>query len=82
VNKLKRKTFVLAVVLVAVILISLLAALNWSSLPAENPEFYVGVEMAYTNANTSDVREMVDKVKNYTNLFVIGSIELTLMKPR
>ena len=41
------------------------------------PEFYVGVEVAYTNANVSDVREMVDKVRNYTNLFVIGSIELT-----
>jgi hypothetical protein len=37
----------------------------------------VGVEMAYTNANVSDVRTMVDRVKDYTNVFVIGSIELT-----
>jgi hypothetical protein len=35
------------------------------------------VEVAYTNANVSDVREMVDKVKDYTNVFVIGSVELT-----
>lgn len=76
-SKLKRKTFVLAIVLIAAILISLFAALNWSNLPTEVPEFYVGVEMAYTNANVSDVRELVDKVRNYTNLFVIGSIELT-----
>jgi hypothetical protein len=75
-SKLKRKTIILAIVLVVVILVAVVA-LNWVSLPAEVPEFYVGVEVAYTNANTSDVREMVDKVKGYTNVFVIGSIELT-----
>jgi hypothetical protein len=76
-DKLNHKTFVLAIVLVAVILISLFAALLWSSLLPENPVFYVGVEMAYKNANVSDVQVLVNKVKNYTNLFVIGSIELT-----
>jgi hypothetical protein len=68
---------VVAVVLVAIILISVFAALNWSSPPAEVPEFYVGVEVAYTNANVSDMRAMVDRVKDFTNLLVIGSIELT-----
>jgi len=33
--------------------------------------------MAYQNANVSDVRMMVDRVKSYTNVFVIGSVELT-----
>jgi hypothetical protein len=68
---------VLAVVLVAVILVSFVAALNFSRPPVQVPEFYVGVEMAYTNANVSDVRAMVDRVKDFTNVFVIGSVELT-----
>jgi hypothetical protein len=74
---LNRKTIISAIVLIAVIAVSLFVTLNWWNPPAKETEFYVGVEVAYTNANVSDVREMVDKVKNYTNLFVIGSVELT-----
>lgn len=76
-GKLNRKILVLVVVLVAVILVSLVAALNWSRPPVEVPKFYVGVELAYTNANVSDIRAMVDRVRGYTNVFVIGSVELT-----
>jgi hypothetical protein len=68
---------VLAIILIAVVIVSLFVTAELASLQAESPEFYVGVEVAYTNANVSDVREMVDKVKNYTNMFVIGSVELT-----
>ena len=73
----KLKTLALAIVLITVLLIVVVAGLNWSPSSQEAPEFYVGVEVAYTNTNVSDVREMVDRVKDYTNLFVIGSIELT-----
>ena len=76
-REMKRTTLAVTLALVAIILISAFAALHWLNTPPENSEFYVGVEVAYTNTNTSDIREMVDKVKNYTNLFVIGSIELT-----
>jgi hypothetical protein len=72
-----RKILGITLALVIIILVSLFAALVWLNVPPENPEFYVGVEVAYKNTNVSDVREMVDKVRNYTNLFVIGSIELT-----
>jgi hypothetical protein len=72
-----RKELWLTLALVVIVLFSLFAALVWLDVPSENPEFYVGVEVAYKNANVSDVRDMVDKVRNYTNLFVIGSIELT-----
>jgi len=75
---LQLKTFVFAVVLIVIILVSILAvALFFSNSPPEKPEFYIGVEVAYTNANVNDIREMVDKVRNYTNLLVIGSIELS-----
>ncbi len=63
--------------LVVVVGVSIFAALEWANLPAGTPEFYVGVEVAYTDASVSDVRVMVDKVKDYTNVFVIGSVELT-----
>ena len=73
----KRKTLAITLTLVVIILVSIFAAIVWLDPPLKNPEFYVGVEVAYKNANVSDVREMVDKVRNYTNVFVIGSIELT-----
>jgi hypothetical protein len=38
--------------------------------------FYVGVEFAY-GSQFSQLKALVDKVKNYTNLFVIGSVTLT-----
>jgi hypothetical protein len=43
-------------------------------------EFYVGVEYAYSitaGHEASEVKTLVDKVNNYTNLFVIGSVTLT-----
>lgn len=39
------------------------------------PEFFVGVEAAY--GNVDDCKELVNKVKNYTNLFVVGSTAVT-----
>ena len=38
--------------------------------------FYVGVEFAYAN-QFSQLKALVDKVKNYTNLFVMGSVGLS-----
>ncbi len=72
-----RRTIVLGFVLAAIIAVAFFVTVYWSSTSCEDLEFYVGVEVAYPNANVSDVRLMVDKVRNYTNLFVIGSIELT-----
>jgi hypothetical protein len=49
---------------------------NWSfTNPATPRDFYVGVMCAYSN-ETSQVKALVDKVENYTNLFVLGSIDL------
>jgi hypothetical protein len=74
----KRRLVVVTVTLVAVVLISVFAASQWLSGKPETPEFYVGVEVAYANANASDVKAMVDKVKDYTNLIVIGSPEISI----
>jgi hypothetical protein len=48
------------------------------------PDFYVGVEFAYShNLNSSqvifsDLKALVDKVEGYTNLFIIGIPEVSL----
>jgi hypothetical protein len=38
--------------------------------------FFVGVEFAYSN-NVGDLKSLVDKVKDHSNLFVIGSVAMT-----
>jgi hypothetical protein len=66
---------VLTIALIAIILGSLFAINEWFSNHQSTPEFFVGVEFAYGNA--SDLKDLVDKVKNYTNLFIIGSLEIS-----
>jgi len=41
----------------------------------ESPDFFVGVDVAY--ADLDAIKELVDKVSSYTNLFVIGSTGIT-----
>lgn len=72
----KRKlSLLLALLLIVIVAVALLVAINLSY---ETPrrEFYVGVEIAYGD-QASDVIALVDRVKDFTNLFVIGSVELT-----
>lgn len=72
-----RKFIILAaILLIAVIILSLFLALNWHSGKTSNRQFYVGVEYAY-GGQSREVKALVDKVKDYTNLFVIGSVDLT-----
>jgi hypothetical protein len=72
---LKRKAVVLAIALIATILVSLFALNEWFSNHQSTLEFFVGVELAY--GDIGDVKNMVDKVKNYTNVFVVGSLEIS-----
>jgi hypothetical protein len=67
--------------LIAIILLSAFVSyqtLNVKTLApqkANDSPFYVGVEFGYGNA--SDCKLLVDKVKNYTNLLVISSTNIT-----
>jgi hypothetical protein len=74
----KRRFIAATIALVLIIVISVFAASQWLGASPEPAEFYVGVEVAYANATASDVETMVDKVKDYTNLVVIGSPEISL----
>jgi hypothetical protein len=50
-----------------------------SSIEEQNPktEFFVGVEYAIKKNSVEDVKALVDRVKNFTNLFVVDSLEIT-----
>jgi hypothetical protein len=75
---LKRPFIVLCAVLaIAVVLLSVFAVNAFFTHPtASDREFYVGVEYAYGD-NAAQLKTLVDKVKDYTNLFVVGSIEIS-----
>lgn len=71
------KTVVLGIVLIVVLSISAIATAYWwlNRIDATS-EFFVGVEFAYSG-NVNDLKALVDKVKNYTNVFVIGALEIS-----
>ena len=73
------------VVLAAVLLIALVSAsifVGLSMLSTKTPlkpltrPFYLGVEFAYGD-QFSQLKALVEKVENYTNLFVIGSLGIS-----
>src|SRR5690606_10654883 len=81
-GKLKHKRALLALALVILIFISALTA---SSIFTKNDQSILfGVEFAYAYDETvgmpsllNDLKIMVDEVKDYTNLFVIGTPEIS-----
>ncbi len=66
----------LAVVVVVLVCLSVFISAGWFTTPQPNREFYVGAEYAY-GSNPQEVKALVDKVKGYTNLLVLGSSDLT-----
>jgi len=77
------KTVAASIILIAVLSISIIVANRWLNSFDSTPEFFVGVEFAYNSdagevkVLVNDLKEMVDKVRDYTNVFVIGSIEIS-----
>ena len=73
----------LGIVLIAILSVSIVATTDWLGSDNLNSEIFVGVEFAYDESAgevedlVDDLKDLVDKVKNYTNLFVIGSLEIT-----
>ncbi len=66
----------IAIVLTALVTLSFFAALYGLSVPAKQTSAssasFVGIETGW-NSNISDCKALIDKVKNYTNLFIIAS---------
>jgi len=69
----------LGIALIAVLAVSIVATIDWVGNSYSTSEFFVGVEFAYSN-NVDDLKSLVDKVKDYTNLFVLGAVEMTFNK--
>jgi hypothetical protein len=72
----QRIPFALGIILIAVLSVSIVATIDWLGSVHSDPEFFVGVDFAYSN-NVDDLKNLVDKVKDYTNLFVLGSVNMT-----
>jgi hypothetical protein len=64
------------VLLIAVVLLSVFLVNGFFTHPTQDRQFYVGVEYAYAD-DTAQLKALVDKVKDYTNLFVIGSLAIS-----
>ncbi len=77
------KKAVLAVLLITLLVVVIVFAFDRIS-TSRSPDFHVGVEFAYShNLNDSqtilnDLKALVDKVENYTNLFIIGLPQVSL----
>src|SRR4030042_607118 len=75
----QRTLFILGIALIVVLSVSTAATIDWLGNVNSTSEFFVGVEFAYSN-NVDDLKNLVDKVKDYTNLFVLGSVAMTFNK--
>ncbi|MDR1993148.1 MAG: hypothetical protein LBQ98_06620 [Nitrososphaerota archaeon] len=64
------------ITLTIVLILTLILSFNTTNPQTQNKEFYLGIEYAYGN-KVSEVKTLVDKVKNYTNLFILGSVDDT-----
>ena len=78
----RKLAIVTTAVLIALTLFSFFLAINSFNNQTAGRQFYVGVEYAYGNNQTAQtqvtqIQALVDKVKDYTNLFVMGSVGLT-----
>jgi hypothetical protein len=66
----------IALILIVLVVLSVFLSANLFSQQTSRTMFYVGVDYAYGD-QVSEVEALVDKVKNYTNLFVISSVNLS-----
>ena len=74
----KKKVILAAAVLVIIILSAAIFTLDYDKGMPPNRNFYVGIEVAY--GNYSDLKAVVDEVKGYTNLVVVGLPEVSINK--
>ncbi|HDQ05913.1 MAG TPA: hypothetical protein ENN36_04210 [Candidatus Bathyarchaeota archaeon] len=81
-KKLRHSTLLFCFILITIIVLPLfLVALNVGFDEQQSgPEFFVGVEYAIDNHSVEGCKQLVDRVKNFTNLFVVDSVGITFDK--
>jgi hypothetical protein len=67
---------ILVILLLTVILTFAFVKREYLSKLRLTTEVFLGVEIAY--GGVDDLKDLVDKVKNYSNLFIIGTLEISL----
>jgi hypothetical protein len=77
----QRTLAILGILLIAVLVVSIIAAIDLLGNINPTSHFFVGVEFAYSD-NVDDLRALVEKVKDFTNLFVIGALELSFNRTK
>ena len=76
-NKKQAILILVSIFLILILLISFQVGYNLRQPPkVGSPNFFFGVDAAYSGVN--DLKKLVDEVKSYTNLFIIGSTEITM----
>jgi hypothetical protein len=78
-KRLKRGTLLFCLVLFALIvsplfLVAFMGSINKQS---TEQEFFVGVEYAIKNGSVEECKALIDRVKNFTNFFVVDTFEMT-----
>jgi hypothetical protein len=78
-KRLKRSTLLFCFILLAIIVSPLFLVVFIGSIEEQSsgPEFFVGVEYAIKNGSVEECKALVDRVKNFTNLFVVDTFEMT-----
>jgi hypothetical protein len=66
-----QKIKVVAISVVAILLVSVVAIILWNHYGADSESFYVGV--TYCGESPEEAKQLIDRVKDYTNLFVLQS---------
>lgn len=66
-------SLILAAIIIAVFIFSF--AFMFRSDHGAFPEFFLGIEVAYDNVEAC--KRIIDKVRSYTNLFVVGDVGIT-----
>jgi hypothetical protein len=74
---LKRSTLLFVCILAIIIVVPLFLAVFTFDNQSSEPEFFVGVEYAIDNKNVEACKALVDRTKNFTNLFVVDSYHIT-----
>jgi hypothetical protein len=67
-----KRTIIISAAVILIFLVGLVAFINYPSLRKNSaPQFHVGV--TFGGDNSADAKILIDRVKDYTNLFVVAS---------
>ena len=78
-GNLNRNSYLFCSIMLVIVVLPLFLVVFSVNLNEQNsrPEFFVGVEYAIKGGSVEDCKALVDRVKNFTNFFVVDTFEMT-----